>query len=82
MILTTGHDLEGYVITEYIDVIFDELLVGIGFKKADAIAAKIGIAPDYEVKLPEGDNGMYDFADLEHDIQLIKAVDVMKDILK
>ena len=33
MILTTGHDLEGYVITEYIDVIFDELLVGIGFKK-------------------------------------------------
>ena len=33
MILTTGHDLEGYVITEYIEVIFDELLVGIGFKK-------------------------------------------------
>ena len=33
MILTTGHNLEGYVITEYIDVIFDELLVGIGFKK-------------------------------------------------
>ena len=33
MILTTGHDLEGYVITEYIDVMFDELLVGIGFKK-------------------------------------------------
>ena len=33
MILTTGHNLEGYVITEYIDVIFDELLVGIGLKK-------------------------------------------------
>lgn len=33
MILTTGHNVEGYVITEYIDVIFDELLVGIGFKK-------------------------------------------------
>ena len=24
---------------------------------------KIGITPDYEVPLPEGDNGMYDFAD-------------------
>lgn len=33
MILTTGHNLDGYVITEYVDVIFDELLVGIGFKK-------------------------------------------------
>ena len=33
MILSTGHNLDGYVITEYIDVIFDELLVGIGFKK-------------------------------------------------
>ena len=43
---------------------------------------KIGIAPDYEVPLPEGDNGMYDFADLEHDVQLIKAVEVMKDQLK
>ena len=43
---------------------------------------KVGIAPDYEVKLPEGDNGMYDFADTEKDIQLIKAIDVMKDLLK
>lgn len=42
---------------------------------------KIGIAPDYEVPLPEGDNGMYDFADLEHDVQLIKAVEVMKERL-
>jgi len=33
MIITTGHNVEGYVIAEYIDVIFDELLVGIGFKK-------------------------------------------------
>ena len=40
---------------------------------------KIGIEPDYEVPLPEGDNGMYDFADLEHDIQLRKAVEVMKE---
>ena len=43
---------------------------------------KIGIEPDYEVPLPEGDNGMYDFADLEHDIQLRKAVEVMKDKLQ
>ena len=42
---------------------------------------KIGITPDYEVPLPEGDNGMYDFADTVHDIQLIKAVEVMKERL-
>ena len=43
---------------------------------------KIGITPDYEVPLPEGDNGMYEFADMEHDVQLIKAVDVMKERLQ
>ncbi len=43
---------------------------------------KIGIEPDYEIPLPEGDNGMYDFADLEHDVQLQKAVDVMKERLQ
>lgn len=43
---------------------------------------KVGIAPDYEVKLPEGDNGMYDFADTDHDVQLIKAVEVMKELLQ
>ncbi len=43
---------------------------------------KIGISPDYEVPLPEGDNGMYDLADLEHDVQLIKAVEVMKEALR
>ena len=42
---------------------------------------KIGITPDYEVPLPEGDNGMYDFADLNRDVQLIKAVEVMKERL-
>ena len=42
---------------------------------------KIGITPDYEVPLPEGDNGMYDFADIVHDIQLAKAVEVMKEQL-
>ena len=42
---------------------------------------KIGITPDYEVPLPEGDNGMYDFADTVRDIQLAKAVEVMKEQL-
>ena len=40
---------------------------------------KIGIEPDFEVPLPEGDNGMYSFADVEHDVQLKKAIEVMKD---
>lgn len=43
---------------------------------------KIGITPDYEVPLPEGDNGMYEFADLQKDIQLIKAVEVMNNALQ
>ena len=43
---------------------------------------KIGITPDYEVPLPEGDTGTYDFADTEHDIQLNKAVEVMKEALQ
>ena len=43
---------------------------------------KIGIEPDFEVPLPEGDNGMYSFADVEHDVQLKKAIEVMKDELK
>ena len=33
MKLTTGFDFQGYFITEYIDVIFDEMLVGIGLGK-------------------------------------------------
>ena len=37
-----------------------------------------GITPDYLVKLPKGDNGMYDFADTKNDVQLKKAVEVMK----
>ena len=43
---------------------------------------KVGIAPDVEVALPEGDNGMYSFADLENDIQLAKAFEVMKEKLQ
>ena len=32
-----------------------------------------GITPDVEIALPENDNGMYQFADLENDVQLKKA---------
>lgn len=42
----------------------------------------IGISPDYEVPLPEGDTGMYAFADTEHDVQLNKAVEVMNELLR
>ena len=41
-----------------------------------------GIKPDVEIPLPEDDPGGYDFADMEHDIQLMKAVEVMKEKLK
>ena len=33
-IMTTGCSFEGYVVTEYIDVLFDEILVGLGLGKA------------------------------------------------
>ena len=36
-----------------------------------------GITPDVEILLPEDDNGMYEFADVEHDPQLKKAYEVM-----
>lgn len=38
---------------------------------------KVGITPDVEVQLPEGDNGMYEFGDL-NDVQLAKALEVMQ----
>lgn len=38
---------------------------------------KVGITPDVEVPLPDGDNGMYDFADLS-DPQLSKALEVIQ----
>ncbi|MGN0745606.1 MAG: S41 family peptidase [Aristaeellaceae bacterium] len=38
---------------------------------------KIGITPDVEVELPEGDNGMYEFGDLA-DPQLSRALEVMQ----
>lgn len=34
MKLTTGFDFQGYFITDYIDVYFDEILVGLGFGKS------------------------------------------------
>ena len=43
---------------------------------------KEGITPEYVVELPEGDNGMYEFADTEKDVQLKKAVDVTKEKLQ
>ena len=43
---------------------------------------ELGIEPDVTVELPEGDNGAYDFADLEKDIQLQKAYEVAREKLK
>lgn len=34
MILTTGYEVQGYFITQYIDVIFDEMLVGLGLGRS------------------------------------------------
>ena len=42
---------------------------------------KIGITPDIEVPLPDGDNGMYEFADLA-DPQLSAALEAMREKLK
>ena len=47
MKMTTGYEFQGYVIVDYIDVLFDEILVGIGFGKAisvtlDNIISSIG----------------------------------------
>ena len=41
-----------------------------------------GIKPDVEIPLPEDDPGGYDFADMEHDVQLMKAVEAMEEKLK
>ena len=38
---------------------------------------KVGITPDVEIDLPQGDNGMYEFGDL-NDPQLAKALEVMQ----
>ncbi len=40
----------------------------------------IGITPDVEIALPEGDNGMYEFGDLA-DPQLNKALEIMREKL-
>lgn len=38
---------------------------------------KLGITPDVEIHLPEGDVGMYEFGDLA-DVQLAKALEIMQ----
>lgn len=38
---------------------------------------KVGITPDVEIDLPDGDVGMYEFGDL-NDVQLAKALEVMQ----
>ena len=43
---------------------------------------KVGLAPDVEIPLEEGDNGGYDFADSQRDPQLKKALEVMEEKLK
>lgn len=40
----------------------------------------VGITPDVEIDLPEGDNGMYELGDL-NDVQLAKALEVMQEKL-
>ncbi|MBR4082293.1 MAG: S41 family peptidase [Clostridia bacterium] len=42
---------------------------------------KLGITPDVEIELPKGDNGMYDFGDL-NDPQLKRALEVMTEKMK
>lgn len=41
---------------------------------------KIGITPDVEIELPEGDNGMYEFGDLS-DPQLARALEIAREKL-
>ena len=43
---------------------------------------EVGIEPDVIVERPEGDKGNYDFADVEKDVQLRTALEVMREKLK
>ena len=43
---------------------------------------KIGISPDVVVERPEGDKGIYEFADTSKDVQLVKALEIMREKLK
>lgn len=52
------------------------------FTPAGFAVHKEGITPEIEVPLPEGDNGMYNFADLENDVQLQKAYEAALEKLK
>ena len=51
------------------------------FTPGGSAVHKVGITPDYEVPLPEGDNGSYEFADRKNDVQLIKAIEVMNELM-
>ena len=51
------------------------------FTPGGSAVHKVGITPDYEVPLPEGDNGTYECADRKNDVQLIKAIEVMDELL-
>lgn len=43
---------------------------------------KIGISPDVVVERPDGDKGIYEFADTSKDVQLVKALEIMREKLK
>ena len=43
---------------------------------------EVGLAPDVEIALEEGDNGEYDFADMENDPQLKKAFETLTEKMK
>ena len=43
---------------------------------------EVGIKPDVEVEPEEGAEASYEFADVEHDIQLKTALEVLREKLK
>ncbi|MDD6050489.1 MAG: S41 family peptidase [Clostridiales bacterium] len=54
-----------------------QMTIGQYFTPNGNAVHKVGITPDVEIHLPEGDNGMYEFGDL-NDVQLAKALEVMQ----
>lgn len=53
MKLTTGYEFQGYFITDYYDVIFDEMLVGLGLGKSllKSLASAVELGRMYGKKL-------------------------------
>ena len=68
VVLSTGDDGAGFQMT-----------IAQYFTPSGQAVHKVGIAPDVEIALEEGDNGSYDFADVENDPQLKKALEVLLD---